>query len=72
MKCKDCKFFDKQPVKGWGDCNNDELFQDASDFIFVKPTEKTLFRYADKETIGASFQVHENFGCVGFKRRNNG
>jgi len=69
MRYKDCGFFDKNPVKDWGDCNNEEIFQDASDFLFIKPTKKTLFRYADSEQYGASFQVHKNFGCIGFKKK---
>jgi len=36
--------------------------------VFVKPTEKTLFRYSDAEQYFARFEVHENFGCVGFKK----
>ena len=67
-KCKDCVSFDEEPVKGWGSCYNDEIFQDASDPARTKPTEKTLFRYMDSERYGADFQVHENFGCVGFKK----
>ena len=69
MRCKNCKYFDGNPADAWGYCNNEEIFQDASDFIIIKPTEKTLFRYMDSEQYGASFEVHENFGCVGFRKR---
>lgn len=75
MRCKDCEFFSTKPrwrgdhlFENWGSCNNEGIFQDASN-VTLEPTEKTLFRFMDSEEYEASFQVHENFGCVGFKKR---
>lgn len=73
-KCKTCEFFNADPehwpspLKEWGDCKNEDVFQDASDFPFVESSNKVLFKYSADIEGSASFEVHENFGCVAHKK----
>jgi len=67
-KCKTCEFFDKNPINGWGDCNNEGVFHDSSRWPMDKPLDTALFKYHDCEGYGASFQVNENFGCIAHKQ----
>jgi len=72
MKCKDCEFFsygdsdDERIVAPWGNCKS-EIFQDISERNIT--SDDVLFKYSDCENYMAYFHVHENFGCVGFKKK---
>lgn len=62
--CKNCKFF--KPTKNcWGNCDS-KIFQDVS--TSFEHADGALFEYADFEGYQAEFEVHENFGCVGFEQ----
>lgn len=67
-RCKSCDFFDGKPGESWGDCDNEKIFHDGSDFMNETPPS-ALFEYHDSEGYGGSFEVHKNFGCVGHKSR---
>lgn len=75
MKCKDCEFFNRNYKESawrasiwterWSVCDNKEIFQDDSQ---GDANKKALFKISDAEGYTAYFIIHENFGCIGFKK----
>lgn len=64
-KCKNCKHYSVDDIyPQFGLCDN-PIFEEVCGI----PRKETLFLYWDNEGYSAGFRVHENFGCIGFKKK---
>ena len=71
MKCKDCKFFKLTTKIKLGECGSNIFQYNGNTFKFDQEliSDGALFLYRDYEGCDAEFLVHEDFGCIGFKKK---
>lgn len=78
-RCRDCHYWERETVKKsslyslWGFCNSEIFVYNSwgwhgNDIPSPIPAN-ARFIYADHEGDDATFKVHEDFGCVGFKKK---